>query len=128
MAIQMHNQSNGENIPELELLLDVRTRWDSLYKMLEHMKALQPVIQLVLPKFGSELMQRTGTGRTELTVRFSSSSVQPLPLSVRFSVLRFPQFQEPVLNRFEQDRTVNILKGNHQEITLIFVEFFRHQQ
>jgi hypothetical protein len=57
---------------------------------------------LVLPKFSSELMQRTGTGRTEPTVRFWSSSVQPLKSPVQFSVLRFPRFSEPVQNLFER--------------------------
>ena len=61
------------------------------------------VFLLVLSKFGPELMQRTGTGRTEPLVQFWSSSVQPLQLTVRFSVLRFLKVWEPVPNRFEQE-------------------------
>jgi hypothetical protein len=50
------------------------------------------LLQVVLPKFSSELMQRTGTGQTEPTVRFRSGSVRPLQSSVQFSVLRFLKF------------------------------------
>jgi len=70
-----------------------------------------------LPKFSSELMQRTGTGWTKPTVQFSSSSVQPSLLSVWFSVLRFLEFWEPVLNRFEQDRTVIFYKKSTRKTT-----------
>ena len=38
----------------------------------EGLTPLFPTTHLVLPKFGSELMQRTGTGRTEPTVLFCS--------------------------------------------------------
>ena len=41
------------------------------------------LIWLGLPKFSSELMQRTRTSRTEPTVQFSSGSVQPLDVTVR---------------------------------------------
>jgi hypothetical protein len=30
-------------VPELQLLRDVKTRWDSVYKMLEHLRHLRPV-------------------------------------------------------------------------------------
>ena len=58
-------------------------------------------LQLVLPKFSSELIQRTRTDRTEPKVLFCSVLVLSLLCSVLFSVLRFLRYSEPVWNWFE---------------------------
>src|SRR6202522_114211 len=58
-------------------------------------------LQLVLPKFSSELIQRTRTDRTEPKVLFCSVLVLSVLCSVLFSVLRFLRYSEPVWNRCE---------------------------
>ena len=41
--IKLGNNKNWYNVPEKQLLRDVKTRWDSVYKMLEHLRELRPV-------------------------------------------------------------------------------------
>ena len=50
--------------------------------MLMQLTSKRFLLLLGLPKFSSELTQRTRTGRTEPTVLFSSGSVQPLGIMV----------------------------------------------
>src|ERR1700678_3217582 len=52
-------------------------------------RTISTVYQLVLPKFSSELIQRTRTDRTEPKIWFCSVLVLSVLCSVRFSVLRF---------------------------------------
>jgi hypothetical protein len=53
----------------------------------------------VLPKFSSELMQRTGTDRTEPKVRFSPVPVLQFWLRFGSRFSEFSKFPEPFENR-----------------------------
>ena len=85
----------------------------------------QPLwLTLVLPKFSSELMQRTRTERTE--PKFGSVLSRFFWLGMQFSsrFSRYLKFPEPVPNRFEP-RTVRLNSPEKMWILAIFLDEIR---